>query len=100
VEYAAAVLLLLVLVGLVVVRPLLLRGEPERRDEARRQELEAAKEAKYREIRDAELDFRMGKIPEADWRAMDRELRAQAIEILRQVDHLGGDGHGGEQPLP
>ena len=97
-EYAAAVVLLLALVVLVVVRPLLMEGDPERRDEARREELEAAKEAKYREIRDAELDFRMGKLSEPEWRETDRELRAQAIEILRQLDRYGGDG--GEQPLP
>jgi hypothetical protein len=96
VEYAAAVLLLLALVALVVVRPLLMRGEVERRDDARREELEAAKEAKYREIRDAELDFRMGKLSEGEWRTTDRELRAQAIEILRQLDRYGG-GDPGEQ---
>jgi type II secretory pathway component PulM len=99
VEYVAAALLLLVLVGLVVIRPLLSRGEPERRDEARHEELEAAKEAKYREIRDAELDFRMGKLSEAQWRALDRELRAEAIEILRQIDR-GGGARPSEQPLP
>ena len=42
---------------------------------AERAELEAAREAKYREIRDAELDYRTGKLSEADWRALDRELR-------------------------
>jgi hypothetical protein len=59
------------------------------RDEARREELDAAKEAKYREIRDAELDYRVGKLSEADWRAMDRGLRAEAVEILRRLDELG-----------
>ena len=98
-EYAAAVLLLLAVVGLVAIRPLLLRGAPERLEDDRRQELEAAKEAKYREIRDAELDFRMGKIPEADWRAMDRELRTEAIEILREIDRRGGAADE-DQPLP
>ena len=97
-EYVAAVVLLVALVALVVVRPLLLEGDAERRDEARREELEAAKEAKYREIRDAELDFRMGKLSEAEWRETDGELRAQAIEILRKLDRYGGEG--GEQPLP
>jgi hypothetical protein len=98
VEYAAAVVLLVALVALVVVRPLLRGDDSERRDEARREELEAAKEAKYREIRDAELDFRMGKLSEREWRETDRELRGQAIEILRQLDRYGGDA--GEQPLP
>ena len=32
-------------------------------------ELEVARDAKYREIRDAELDYRTGKLSEADWRA-------------------------------
>jgi hypothetical protein len=56
---------------------------------ARREDLEAAKEAKYREIRDAELDFRTGKLSEADWRALDRDLRAEAMELLRRLDELG-----------
>ena len=54
----------------------------------RRADLEAAKEAKYREIKDAELDFRMGKLSEDDWRSLDAELRAQAIAILRHLDKL------------
>ena len=32
----------------------------------RRAELEAAREAKYREIRDAELDYRTGKLSDDD----------------------------------
>ena len=56
---------------------------------ADRAELEARKEAKYREIRDAEMDYRTGKLSEADWRAVDRGLRAEAIEILRQIDEAG-----------
>ena len=59
------------------------------RTEARREELEAAKEAKYREIRDAEMDYRTGKLSESDWRAIDRDLRAEAMEILRALDALG-----------
>jgi hypothetical protein len=58
-------------------------------DVARREDLEAAKEAKYREIRDAELDLRTGKLSEADWRAIDRDLRAEAMELLRRLDELG-----------
>lgn len=49
---------------------------------ARRDELEAAREAKYREIRDAEMDFRTGKLSEQDYRTLDAELRAEALEIL------------------
>ena len=56
---------------------------------AHRDDLEAAKEAKYREIRDAELDYRTGKLSEEDWRALDRDLRAEAMDLLRRLDDLG-----------
>ena len=52
-------------------------------------DLEARKEAKYREIRDAELDHAQGKLSDSDWRAADAELRAEAIEILRELDEAG-----------
>jgi hypothetical protein len=50
--------------------------------------LETAKESKYAEIRDVELDYRTGKLSEEDFRAIDRQLRAEAVEILRQIDDL------------
>ena len=87
-EYAVALLLLLLLVGLVVTRPLRPGAEPERADDEQRMALEVAKESKYREIRDAELDLRMGKLSEEDHRRTDRELRAQAVAILAQLDEL------------
>jgi hypothetical protein len=90
VEYAIALLVLAAVVGAVLSVPLRRRGEEERRDETRLAELEAAKEAKYREIRDAELDHQMGKLSRDDWKAVDRDLRAEAIEILRQLDRLEG----------
>ncbi len=58
------------------------------REEARRADLEAAKEAKYGEIREAELDRRTGKLSEADWREVDRQLRAEAVAILQRMDEL------------
>jgi hypothetical protein len=87
-EFALAAFLLALVVGFVVGRPLLRGPDVDRREDERRAGLEAAKEAKYREIRDAELDFRMGKLTEADYRTTDRELRAQAIAILREIDAL------------
>jgi hypothetical protein len=90
VEYALALLVLALIVAGVLSLPLRRRGEEERREETRLAELQAAKEAKYREIRDAELDRAMGKLSQADWRAVDRDLRAEAIEILRELDRLEG----------
>ena len=63
------------------------RGERERAASADRlAELEARKESKYREIRDAEMDLRTGKLSEEDHRALDRQLRAEAIEVLHALD--------------
>jgi cytochrome c-type biogenesis protein CcmF len=45
----------------------------------------AAREAKYREIRDAELDYRMGKLSREDYQAVDRALRAEALAILDRL---------------
>jgi hypothetical protein len=88
VDYVIALVVFAVAVALVVTGPLR-RGEPdEAADDARREDLEAAKEAKYREIRDADLDHRMGKLSDEDFRKTDGELRAQAIEILRELDEL------------
>ena len=89
-EYALALVVLAALVVAVVWLPLRRRDEEQRRDETMLAELSAAKEAKYREIRDAELDHRMGKLSREDWRSVDRDLRAEAIEILRQLDRIEG----------
>jgi Na+-transporting methylmalonyl-CoA/oxaloacetate decarboxylase gamma subunit len=50
--------------------------------------LEAARESKYREIRDAELDHRTGKLSDADYEAVDRALRAEAMDILHALDRV------------
>ena len=83
------VLLLLAAVVAVVSAPLRARRAGPRADpekEADLAALEAAKEAKYREIRDAELDYRTGKLSEEDWRALDEQLRGEAVEILQRLD--------------
>jgi hypothetical protein len=87
--YLSALLLLALAVTTVVTAPLRRGPGVDRREDDRRAALEAAKEAKYREIRDAEIDHQMGKLDESDYRTVDRELRAQAIEILREIDELG-----------
>jgi len=55
-------------------------------EEPRIADLEAQKEALYRQIRDAELDREQGKLSEEDWRRHDAELRAEAIALLRQLE--------------
>jgi len=59
-------------------------------------ELRAEREAKYREIRDAEMDFRTGKLSEQDYRALDAELRGEALRVLDALRALGEEP-GSEQ---
>jgi type II secretory pathway component PulM len=87
------VLLLLGAVAVFVTMPLrrrrfATRGQAERIEAALTAvgELEAAKEAKYREIRDAELDHATGKLSDADHGVLDRSLRAEAVAILKALD--------------
>jgi len=87
------VLLLLSAVALFVTMPLRRRRIASREAAERIEaalsavgELEAAKEAKYREIRDAELDHATGKLSDADHAVLDRALRREAIEILKALD--------------
>jgi hypothetical protein len=82
------ILVVLAVIVLIVSGPLRSRHVDEAAENAERADLEAARDAKYREIRDAELDYRTGKLSEADWRALDRGLRAEAVEILRRLDEL------------
>jgi hypothetical protein len=85
------ILLVLILIGVAVLAisaPLRRRAERDATTRAERADLEAARDAKYAEIRDAELDYRTGKLSEADWRALDRQLRREAVELLHRLDEL------------
>jgi hypothetical protein len=59
-------------------------------NEAELADLEARKEATYRQIRDAESDHAAGKLSDADFRRLDREARREAIGILKRIDRLTG----------
>jgi hypothetical protein len=85
---AIVIILALAVVVWVVSAPLRRGEQPEVSDAVRRDALEAAKDAKYREIRDAELDWRTGKLSDEDYREQDRRLRAEAVEILHDLDEL------------
>jgi cytochrome c-type biogenesis protein CcmF len=59
-----------------------------------RTEGDAEKEAKYREIRDAELDHAAGKLSDEDYAIVDAELRREAVEILDHAEDGNGKGEG------
>jgi hypothetical protein len=83
------VLAILAVVVIVVTGPLRSASRPSGLAEpepAQVADLEAAREAKYREIRDAELDHSTGKLSDADFEALERTLRAEAVEILHALD--------------
>jgi cytochrome c-type biogenesis protein CcmF len=61
-------------------------ARPRRRGAVVRTEGDALKEAKYREIRDAELDHAAGKLSDEDFALLDAELRREAVEILDRVE--------------
>lgn len=48
--------------------------------------LEAARDSKLQEIRDAEMDLRTGKLSDEDYEAIDRVLRGEAVQILERLD--------------
>ena len=85
------VVLVTVVVGLVVLvvsGPLRRAPKAETSRPAELRDLEAAREAKYREIRDAELDHRTGKLSDEDYAAVDLALRAEAMAILHAIDTI------------
>jgi len=88
VTFVFALIMLAGLVALAVPAPLRTPATSGPGRESRRAELEAAREVKYRELREAQLDFEMGKVSATDHRETERELRAQAIGILRKLDEL------------
>ena len=67
-------------------------------EDAERARLEAARDAKYREIRDAELDHQTGKLSTEDWRAQDRLLRREAMDLLERLDALDAGEAGARYP--
>jgi hypothetical protein len=98
-----AIVLLLILVPVFVGWPVFRRGEAAGEGDgaqAELAELEARKEVKYREIRDAEADRAAGKLSDDDFRRIDRELRREAIEILKRIDRLREHGREATGPSP
>jgi hypothetical protein len=87
---AVLTLALLAAVIAVVSGPLRAARKHPQPEAPERGELEAAREAKYREIRDAELDYRTGKLSPEDYEAINGALRAEAVAILDRLEAISG----------
>lgn len=73
--------------------------DPARQQAYERAQLESAREAKYGEIRDAELDMRTGKLSREDYEAVDGALRAEALEVLNRLQALERDEDDASQAV-
>ena len=83
-------LIMLVLVGLFVSSPFWSKRLASETEDPEIAALEAARESKYREIRDAEIDRESGKLSEEDFKELDAELRREAVGILDRLEALKG----------
>ena len=83
-------LILLIAVALFVSYPFWGRRSGTETEDPEIAALEAAREAKYREIRDAEIDHEAGKLSDADFRDLEAELKGEAVVILDRLEALKG----------
>lgn len=58
--------------------------------------LEAARDSKYREIRDAETDLASGKMSREDFDRVNADLRQEAVDILDQLEDARQDAAAGD----
>lgn len=99
-------LILLVAVAAFVSRPFWGEGVSSRAEDPELAGLEAARESKYREIRDAETDLSSGKLSPEDFALVNDELRRDAVEILKKLDQVksapedGSSGPAGNDQSP
>jgi len=72
--------------------PFVHHGRVRARASAGAEDLFIAKERIYANIKDLDFDHEMGKVDDADYRAMRAQLKQRAAQILDQIDRLHGDG--------
>jgi hypothetical protein len=72
------------------------RGDSSRTVDPEVAGLEAARDSKYREIRDAETDLASGKLSQQDFDLVNAELRGDAVEILKKLDQTEDAPSGGK----
>ena len=83
-------LVVILIASLFVATPLFRPVRPAAPDDdgSERARWERQKRQALAAIREAEMDHRMGKLSDEDFTTTDRELRAQAVEILRELEDV------------
>ena len=84
------IFLLLIPVAIFISMPFWRTGAATDTEDPEIAALEAAREAKYREIRDAQMDHEAGKLSEEDFNRVSGELKREAVDILDQLETLKG----------
>jgi hypothetical protein len=79
-----AVVALVIAVAVVMSWPLRKARTARERGREPATALEIARDAKLGELHDLELDFRLGKLSDEDYRALNETLRAEAVEAMRR----------------
>ncbi len=87
----AWIILLAAAGGVFIARPFL-GGSAVATEDPEVAAFEAARDAKYREIKDAEIDYRSGKLTREDFEQVDRELRREAVNILNRLERAYAGG--------
>lgn len=54
--------------------------------------LVAQRDSTYDAIRDLDFDYQMGKLSQSDYTSLRDKSKARAVQILKQIDELGGNG--------
>ena len=85
---AVLTVVLLAVVIAVISAPLRATRASHDPEHPERADLQAARESKYREIRDTELDYRTGKLSHEDFQTINHALRGEAMEILDALQPL------------
>ena len=94
---------LLLVVGLVILRPFLLSSPSEATfahaadPVTMKQALEAQKDALLEQIRDLDFDRQTGKVPEDKYRQRRAQLTAEAAQIFRQLEAMASADNGAGQ---
>lgn len=81
-------LVLLIPVAVFVSMPFWRSGAASDTEDPEIAALQAARESKYREIRDAEMDRQAGKLSEDDFERLSGDLKREAVAILDRLEAL------------